>query len=68
MTYFTATHFGKGQWAGNTLTAYGKYIDELVKLGDQGEPYDDVGGGHWRISRREVMFMARIGDERITGN
>ncbi|KAG8627194.1 hypothetical protein KVT40_004677 [Elsinoe batatas] len=64
MTYFTATHFGKGEWVGRTLTTYGKYIDELIKVADEDE-YEGEGGGQWRICRREVKFMARIGDERI---
>ncbi|PNS14607.1 Protein transport protein SEC31 [Sphaceloma murrayae] len=64
MTYFTATHFGKGQWTGRTLTTYGKYIDELIKVGDE-DGYEGEGGGQWRVCKREVKFMARIGDERI---
>ncbi|KAF2155864.1 hypothetical protein K461DRAFT_274902 [Myriangium duriaei CBS 260.36] len=65
MTYFTATHFGKGQWTGKTLTTYGKYIDELVMVGDDDDQEDELGVGHWRIRRREVRFMSRVGDERI---
>lgn len=65
MTYFTATHFGKGQWAGKTLTTYGKYIDELVKVEADDEQYDESEIGHWKVRRREVKFMARVGDERI---
>ncbi|GAM82603.1 hypothetical protein ANO11243_005850 [Dothideomycetidae sp. 11243] len=65
MTYFTATHFGKGQWTGKTLTTYGKYIDELIKVGEDEDQIDELGVGHWRIRRREVRFMARVGDERI---
>lgn len=64
MTYFTATHFGKGQWMGRALTTYGKFVDELVRLDDEGE-YGDQGGGNWRVRRREAKFMATVGDERI---
>ena len=55
MTYFTGIHFGKGRWQGHQVTAYGKYIDELVR----------VGNGQWRIAKREVKFMGRIGEERV---
>ena len=54
MTYFTGVHFGKGEWEGHNVTAYGKYIDELIKI-----------DGQWRIKRREVKFMGRVGEERV---
>jgi len=56
MTYFTATHFGKGKWQGHVLTAHGKYIDELVRTAP----------GQWRVKRRVTRFMGpRIGEPRI---
>lgn len=64
MTYFTTTQFGKGQWTGRSLTTYGKYIDELVRISDD-EEYGGQGVGQWRICRREVKLMSRTGDQRI---
>jgi len=56
MTYFSATHFGKGRWAGHLLTAHGKYIDELVR----------VSPGQWRIKKRITKFMGpRVGEPRV---
>ncbi|GAB7345170.1 hypothetical protein MBLNU457_3554t1 [Dothideomycetes sp. NU457] len=56
MTYFTATHFGKGRWAGHLLTAHGKYIDELIRISP----------GQWRIKKRETKFMGpRVGEPRV---
>jgi len=46
------------------LTAYGKYEDEL-KCVEEGEEEMKGASGKWRIMRREVVFMARIGDEEI---
>lgn len=44
------------------LTAYGRYLDRLVCVGEaaQGEVYR-----RWRIERRDVEFVKRIGDENI---
>jgi len=64
-------HFGKDEWAGQTCTAYGKYIDELVLLprpaGDSAEEGKVLTGasGEWRVKKRKVEFMARIGEEAI---
>ena len=63
-------HFGKDEWAGQTCTAYGKYIDELVLLpqsSDSGEKERVLAGasGEWRVRKRVVEFMARIGEEGI---
>ncbi|GAB7331576.1 hypothetical protein MBLNU13_g02958t1 [Cladosporium sp. NU13] len=69
-TYFSGVHFGKDEWAGQTCTAYGKYIDELVLLpssSDSGENERVLAGasGEWRVRKRKVEFMARIGEEGI---
>lgn len=60
-------HFGQGQHEGKALTAYGRYIDELVCMPVEGEDYEGVKGasGRWRIKRRTVSFTARVGDEKI---
>lgn len=76
-TYFTGVHLGQGRWAGQQVTAYGKYVDELVCLpadpaqaavGEkEGVIVDHVPGasGRWRIRRREVLFMGRVGEEGV---
>jgi hypothetical protein len=66
-------HFGKDEWAGQTCTAYGKYVDELVLLEEsesetKGEGKEEVlagSSGRWRVCKRKVEFMARIGEEGI---
>ena len=67
VTYFIGAHFGQGPHAGKVLTAYGRYVDELVCLEASGEDLEGVQGadGIWRISKRTVGFTARIGDEMI---
>ena len=51
------------------LTAYGRYLDELVCLPyeNEGDDVSDTAGasGVWRIKNRTVLFTARIGDENI---
>ena len=42
-TYYTANHFGMGNFTGQSVTAFGKYTDELVNTKDG-----------WRINRRLV--------------
>lgn len=65
-------HFGQNEWAGQICTAYGKYVDELILLpstGDTTEGKEEAvlsgANGHWRVSKRRVEFMARIGEEGI---
>ena len=63
-------HFGKDEWAGQTCTAYGKYIDELVLLPASGGSVEEGrvlagASGEWRVKKRKVEFMARIGEEGI---
>jgi len=54
ITYFSGIHFGTKKWEGQSLTAYGRYVDELVKMGEV-----------WKISKREVKFMGRVGEEKV---
>ncbi len=62
-TYFTGIHFGQGKWKGQQVTAWGKYIDRLVCVQDA----TALAGasGKWLIERREVVFMARLGEEGV---
>lgn len=62
-TYFTGIHFGQGKWKGQQVTAWGKYVDRLVCTGS--EPELPGASGQWRISRREVTFMGRFGEEGV---
>lgn len=63
-TYFTGTHFGTGKWAGQHVTAYGKYEDSLELIyGESGEEL----GGVWRITKRTTSFMGRLGEEGVMG-
>lgn len=55
MTYFTAVHFGKGSWTGSSLTMYGKFVDELVK----------VSSSNWRVSQRQCLVMGMEGEVEI---
>jgi hypothetical protein len=49
------------------LSAYGRYLDELVLLPAKEGNFEGVPGasGIWRIKKRKVMFTQRIGDEMI---
>jgi len=75
-TYFSGVHFGQNKWSGQTCTAYGKYIDELVLLpaidntdgAESSTSQDRVlagASGEWRVRKRVVEFMARVGEEGI---
>jgi hypothetical protein len=66
-THFIGVHFGQGPHEGKMLSAYGRYMDELVLIpAKDGDP-DGVPGasGIWRIKKRTVAFTQRIGDEMI---
>ncbi|KAF2740476.1 hypothetical protein EJ04DRAFT_508001 [Polyplosphaeria fusca] len=67
ITYFQGVHLGQGPHAGKTLTAYGKYQDELACLEASDGDLEGVNGasGVWRIKSRTVAFSGRIGDEAI---
>jgi hypothetical protein len=49
------------------LSAYGRYMDELVVSPAKDRDMEGVPGasGIWRIKKRTVAFTQRIGDEMI---
>lgn len=55
-TYFTGVHLGEGRWTGQLVTAYGKYVDELIFMASSAQ---------WLINKREVIFMGRVGEEGV---
>ncbi|RYP11289.1 hypothetical protein DL764_000107 [Monosporascus ibericus] len=63
VTYFTGIHFGQGKWKGKEVTAWGKYVDTLTLF--EGKESLPGASGQWLISRRQVMFMGRLGEERV---
>ncbi|KAF2474569.1 uncharacterized protein BDR25DRAFT_254814 [Lindgomyces ingoldianus] len=67
VTYFIGNHLGQGPHQGKVLSAYGRYVDELVCFDAKDGDYEGVQGasGIWRIKRRTVLFSGRIGDEKI---
>ncbi|OBT92191.1 hypothetical protein VE01_10042 [Pseudogymnoascus verrucosus] len=53
VTYYTATHFGRGTFGGKTATAFGQYQDVWKKQQD----------GKWKITHRNLIYMGPlIGD------
>ncbi|KAK3678337.1 hypothetical protein LTR78_001634 [Recurvomyces mirabilis] len=62
-TYFTGIHFGKGKWDGKEVTAWGKYDDRLTLI--EGKQSLPGASGQWFISRREVSFFGRLGEEGV---
>jgi hypothetical protein len=63
-TYFTGIHFGQGKWKGQQVTAWGKYLDDLVCVEDLNSSLAGS-SGHWKIEKREVTFMGRLGEEGV---
>lgn len=55
MTYFNGTYFGAGVMHGEHARGFGKYIDELVRIGE-----DD-----WKIAKRNTFFMGFTGNVEI---
>ncbi|OBT61026.1 hypothetical protein VE03_09626 [Pseudogymnoascus sp. 23342-1-I1] len=49
VTYYTATHFGRGEFEGRTATAFGQYQDVWRR-----------GEGGWRIGHRNLVYMGPI--------
>jgi len=49
------------------LSAFGKYVDNMVLLKAKNGDFEGVRGasGIWRIKDRTVTFTQRIGDENI---
>ena len=66
-TYFTGYHFGQGPHEGEVLTAFGKYVDtfECIPVGSLASESVPGASGNWRIAERTVVFMKRIGNEKI---
>jgi hypothetical protein len=65
-THFVGVHFGQGPHEGKMVSAYGRYLDELVLLPTEGDVEGVPGAsGIWRITKRKVTFTQRIGDEMI---
>ncbi|KAL7778769.1 hypothetical protein CFE70_008270 [Pyrenophora teres f. teres 0-1] len=67
VTYFHGIHFGQGPHEGKMLSAFGKYVDNMVMLEAKDGDFEGVRGasGVWRIKDRTVTFTQRIGDENI---
>ncbi|KAK6439080.1 hypothetical protein LTR95_004711 [Oleoguttula sp. CCFEE 5521] len=51
-TYLTASHFGSGLYEGQVLYAYGKYIDQLVRMS---RAYAQA--PTWRVRARNLVYM-----------
>lgn len=51
VTYYTATHFGRGEFEGKTATAFGQYQDVWKKQRD----------GRWKIRHRNLVYMVSLG-------
>lgn len=69
-TYFTGVHLGRGRWEGQQVTAYGKYVDELlcVSATEAGNSEIEAGAsGVWKIKSRTVTFFGRVGEEGVMG-
>ncbi|PMD62218.1 uncharacterized protein K444DRAFT_661453 [Hyaloscypha bicolor E] len=50
VTYYTATHFGRGPFLGLTVTAYGQYQDVWAKQSD----------ASWKITHRNLVYMGPL--------
>lgn len=50
VTYYTATHFGKGPFTGKIATAFGQYQDVWKKQRD----------GKWKITHRNLVYMVSL--------
>ena len=50
VTYYTATHFGRGEFVGKTATAFGQYQDVWKKQGN----------GEWKITHRNLVYMVGL--------
>ncbi|CAD0107243.1 unnamed protein product [Aureobasidium uvarum] len=67
-TYFTGVHLGRGKWAGQQVTAYGKYVDELICVSEAEAMDTDMeagASGIWKIQSRTVTFFGRVGEEGV---
>ncbi|KAI4722436.1 hypothetical protein E4T48_01334 [Aureobasidium sp. EXF-10727] len=69
-TYFTGVHLGRGKWTGQQVTAYGKYVDELICVSEEEarntKTETEAGAsGVWKIQSRTVTFFGRVGEEGV---
>jgi hypothetical protein len=67
-TYFTGVHLGRGKWEGQLVTAYGKYVDELICVSAAETDNAEIeagASGFWKISKRTVTFFGRVGEEGV---
>jgi hypothetical protein len=67
-TYFTGVHLGRGKWEGQLVTAYGKYVDELICVPaaeTENAEMEAGASGVWKISKRTVTFFGRVGEEGV---
>jgi hypothetical protein len=67
-TYFTGVHLGRGKWEGQLVTAYGKYVDELICVPAAQTHNAEIeagASGLWKISKRTVTFFGRVGEEGV---
>lgn len=67
-TFFTLgyslTHIG--HWRiGQEVTAWGKYVDTLTLFPEGQQNVLPGSSGQWLISKREVGFMKRLGEEGV---
>jgi hypothetical protein len=64
-------HWGSGAWAGKDLAVWAKYVDEITLVDDgQGNSEGMLPGatGAWRITRRDILFMGKKGEEGVMGD
>jgi hypothetical protein len=67
-TYFTGVHLGRGKWEGQQVTAYGKYVDELICIPAAKTDNAEIeagASGVWKITKRTVTFFGRVGEEGV---
>ncbi|OQO07554.1 hypothetical protein B0A48_07251 [Cryoendolithus antarcticus] len=51
-TYLTASHFGSGLYEGQVLYAYGRYVDQLVRV-SQAYAKRPI----WRVKARNLVYL-----------
>lgn len=64
MTYFSIILFGRGVYEGETARLYGRYEDQLVKIGTEARDERDCDGPgrpeEWRIRVRQIILMGPV--------
>lgn len=59
---------GRGKWEGQQVTAYGKYVDELLCVSAievEDAEVEAGASGVWKIKSRTVTFFGRVGEEGV---